>query len=63
MPDNEPRNFEIVKQIEKYIEENFEVVIWPSDVKQKDVGVIERVDTAKISDESKITNQFNGSNL
>ena len=38
VPDNEPRNFEIVKQIEKYIEENFEVVIWPSDVKQKDVN-------------------------
>ena len=34
-----------------------------SDVKQKDVGVIERVDTTKISDKSKITNQFNGSNL
>jgi exopolyphosphatase/pppGpp-phosphohydrolase len=38
VPDNEPRNFEIVKQIEKYIDENFQVVIWPSEIKQKDVN-------------------------
>ena len=38
IPDNEPRNLEIVKQIEKYINENFQVVIWPSDIKQKDIN-------------------------
>ena len=38
VPDNEPRNFEVVKQIEKYINENFQVVIWPSDIKQKDIN-------------------------
>ena len=27
IPDNEPRNVEVIKQIEKYINENFDVVI------------------------------------
>ena len=38
IPDNEPRNKEVVKQIEKYIEEKYNVVIWPSDIKQKDIN-------------------------
>jgi hypothetical protein len=38
IPDNEPRNFEVVKQVEKYIKENYNVVIWPSDVKEKDIN-------------------------
>lgn len=38
IPDNEPRNKEVVAQIEKYINENFEVVIWPSRIKQKDIN-------------------------
>ena len=38
VPDNEPRNKEVVKQIEKYIEEKYNVVIWPSDIKQKDIN-------------------------
>ena len=38
IPDNEPRNAEVIKQIEKYINEKFEVVIWPADIKEKDIN-------------------------
>jgi len=38
IPDNEPRNLEVVNQIEKYIEENYDVVIWPEHVKEKDIN-------------------------
>jgi hypothetical protein len=38
IPDNEPRNKEVVKQIEKYINEKYNVVIWPSDIQQKDIN-------------------------
>lgn len=38
IPDNEPRNAEVIKQIEKYINENFDVVIWPSNIKEKDIN-------------------------
>lgn len=36
--DNEPRNKEIVKKIEKVIEKGHSVVIWPSSLKEKDVN-------------------------
>ena len=38
IPDNEPRNNEVVKQVKTYIEGNFNVVIWPSDIKEKDIN-------------------------
>ena len=38
IPDNEPRNAEIVKQIRKYVEEDYSVVLWPDDVKEKDIN-------------------------
>ena len=38
IPDNEPRNSEVVKQIGKYIDEKYKVVIWPSDIKEKDIN-------------------------
>ena len=38
IPDNEPRNREVVKQIKKYIEEDYAVVLWPDDVKEKDIN-------------------------
>jgi len=38
IPDNEPRNREICKQIEKYISNKYSVVIWPRDVKEKDIN-------------------------
>ena len=36
--DNEPRNSEICKQIEKTIKQGRNVVIWPSYIKQKDIN-------------------------
>ena len=38
IPDNEPRNKEIVKQIEKFIESDYSVVLWPEEVKEKDIN-------------------------
>ena len=38
IPDNEPRNKEIVKQIEKFIDDGYSVVLWPDSIKQKDVN-------------------------
>ena len=38
IPDNEPRNNEVVKQVKAYIDDNFKVVIWPSDIKEKDIN-------------------------
>ena len=40
--DNEPRNREIVKNIEKAIEEDYSVVIWPQDIAEKDINVFEK---------------------
>jgi transcription elongation factor Elf1 len=36
--DNEPRNKQIVERMEKVIDSNFPIVIWPSDVTQKDIN-------------------------
>jgi len=36
--DNEPRNEQIVKTIDKYIDDGYNVCIWPSDLVQKDVN-------------------------
>jgi DNA primase len=36
--DNEPRNKEIVKQLEKYIESGYSVCMFPDTVKQKDIN-------------------------
>lgn len=38
VPDNEPRNKEIVKQIQKSIDVGYRVVIWPDYVRQKDIN-------------------------
>jgi len=38
IPDNEPRNVEVVNQITNYIDEKFDVVIWPEYVKEKDIN-------------------------
>ena len=38
IPDNEPRNLEISKQVAKYINENYSVVLWPDYVKEKDIN-------------------------
>ena len=36
--DNERRNVEILKQIEKTIDLGYNVVLWPDDVKEKDIN-------------------------
>ena len=36
--DNEPRNKEIVKQIEKTISQGRSVVLWPDSMKEKDIN-------------------------
>tara|TARA_R110001606_G_scaffold119626_2_gene250845 strand:- start:4579 stop:5343 length:765 start_codon:yes stop_codon:yes gene_type:complete len=38
VPDNEPRNPEICKQIERCIEEGYKVCLWPSTIKEKDIN-------------------------
>ena len=38
IPDNEPRNKEIVKQIKKFIDDGYSVVLWPEYVKEKDIN-------------------------
>ena len=38
VPDNEPRNEQIVKQIEKFINNNYSVVLWPESIKEKDIN-------------------------
>jgi len=50
--DNEPRNREIVKNIEKAIEEDYSVVIWPQDIKEKDINdmIISGLTNGEISD-------------
>ena len=50
--DNEPRNREIVKNIEKAIEEHYSVVIWPHDIKEKDINdmIISGLTSVEISD-------------
>ena len=36
--DNEPRSKEIIKRMEKLIEYNYELVIWPDNIKEKDIN-------------------------
>jgi hypothetical protein len=38
VPDNEPRNREIIKQLGKAIDEGYRVVVWPDYVRQKDIN-------------------------
>lgn len=38
VPDNEPRNTEIVKMINKYIEKGYSVCLWPDFVREKDIN-------------------------
>ena len=38
IPDNEPRNKELCKQIKKFIDNNYRIVLWPSAIKEKDIN-------------------------
>jgi len=50
--DNEPRNREIVKNIEKAIDEDYNVVIWPSEIEEKDINdmIISGLTNVEITD-------------
>ena len=61
IPDNEPRNEQVIKQVSRYIDENYDVVIWPSDIKEKDIN--EMVSSGKTERDIKdviARNTFNG---
>ena len=49
VPDNEPRNKEIVRQIEKFIDEGYRVTLWPHTIKYKDIN--DMVDGGMTQDE------------
>lgn len=55
--DNEPRNKEIVARMEKTIDNNLPIVIWPRSIKQKDVNlmVLDGLDVNKIIRENTYT--------
>ena len=38
IPDNEPRYREIVRRIEKFIEDEYSVCLFPENIKQKDIN-------------------------
>jgi len=38
VPDNEPRNKEVCKQIKRCIDDGYRVCLWPSSIKEKDVN-------------------------
>jgi hypothetical protein len=38
VPDNEPRNEHVCKQIERCIDEGYSVCIWPQNIEQKDIN-------------------------
>ena len=48
--DNEPRNKQIVEKLSRYIDKSYKVVIWPNNVKQKDINdmVLAGLDIRKI---------------
>lgn len=48
--DNEPRNRQIIKRMEKTIDEGHSIVIWPTYMKQKDINcmVIDNIDPIEI---------------
>jgi hypothetical protein len=49
--DNEPRNKDIVKRMEACIDKQQRLVIWPEDIKEKDINdiVVSGVDTEKLA--------------
>jgi transcription elongation factor Elf1 len=55
--DNEPRNKEICKLIEKSIKEGYNVVIWPDNIKQKDINEMIVSGHSKSKIESIISNR------
>ena len=52
IPDNEPRNRQIVTQLERAIDDGYRVVVWPDYVRQKDINdmVLSGMDAVEIMD-------------
>lgn len=48
--DNEPRNKQIVDKVERYIDKGFKTVIWPNNIKEKDINdmVLKGIDVQSI---------------
>lgn len=40
--DNQPKNKEVCKLIEKYVDQNYNIVIWPESISQKDINDMAR---------------------
>ena len=61
VPDNEPRNREVIKQIEKAIDEDYRIVVWIDHVRQKDINdmILSGMDAAEIT-KCIHTNTFQG---
>ena len=38
VPDNQPRNLEIVKRIQTFIDQDYSVCLWPENIKEKDIN-------------------------
>jgi DNA primase len=59
--DNEPRNREIIKQMYSVINKGYSIVIWPDDLKEKDINdmILSSLTSEQISDII-INNTFNG---
>lgn len=57
--DNEPRNKEICKLIERSIRDNYNVVIWPDNIHKKDINDMILSGISKIKIESIISNRTN----
>lgn len=51
VPDNEPRNKEVCRQIQKFIEEDYSVVVWPKGLKEKDINdmILSGITSAEIT--------------
>ena len=59
--DNERRNVQILKQIEKTIDKNYNVVLWPDDIQEKDINDMILAGRSKEGIQSIISdNTFNG---
>lgn len=52
--DNEPRNVQIVDKMLKYVDRGFKIVVWPDNVKEKDINemVLSNLDVNRIIQES-----------
>jgi hypothetical protein len=58
--DNEPRNFEIVNLIGRYIDAGRNVVIWPDEIEKKDVNDMVKVYGTNLTMKLIINNVYSG---